>query len=81
LVCQDLVESPKKAQHGFSRMTRSRTGNVKDNSQGEMRGVPFDFAQGRLLHYAADDETVRCFGRDDELGCEAYLALGCEAAP
>jgi hypothetical protein len=44
-------------------------------------GRSFDFAQDRLLHYAADDEPVRCFGRDDELGCEGYLALGCEAAP
>jgi hypothetical protein len=28
-------------------------------------GVPFDFAQGRLLLCATDDETVCCFGRDD----------------
>ena len=30
-------------------------------------GVPFDFAQGGLLHYAADGETVRRSGRDDEI--------------
>ena len=29
-------------------------------------GAPFDFAQGRLLHCATDDETVRRFGRDDD---------------
>ncbi len=27
-------------------------------------GVPFDFAQGRLLHYATDDKAVCRFGRD-----------------
>jgi len=29
-------------------------------------GVPFDFAQGRLLHCATHDETVSRFGLDDD---------------
>jgi hypothetical protein len=40
--------------------------------QKQMRnaGVPFDFAQGRLLHFATDDEAVRRSGRDDaDYGC------------
>jgi hypothetical protein len=28
-------------------------------------GVPFDFAQGRLLHSAMDDDAVHRSGRDD----------------
>jgi hypothetical protein len=33
-------------------------------TQAKYRGS-FDFAQDRLLHCAADDETIRCFDRDD----------------
>jgi len=42
--------------------TRKATGRAEATAK---CGVPFDFAQGRLLHYATNDETVRRFGRDD----------------
>ncbi len=37
----------------------------QERRQRQNAGVPFDFAQGRLLHYATDDDTVCCSGRDD----------------
>jgi hypothetical protein len=37
----------------------------EDKNKGALCGGSFDFAQGRLLHSATDDETVRRFGRDD----------------
>jgi hypothetical protein len=43
--------------------TRKATGRAEATAK---CGVPFDFAQGRLLHCATDDETVRRFGRDDD---------------
>ncbi len=38
-------------------------------------GVPFDFAQGGLLHCAMDDETVHRFGRDDALKYRGWLLV------
>jgi hypothetical protein len=55
----------------------------QEQKQRRNAGVPFDFAQGRLLHSATDDETVYCSGRDDafslvveEAGTKAVIALG-----
>jgi hypothetical protein len=47
------------------------TGRTTATTKAKYR-ISFDFAQGRLLHYATDGDTVRRFGRDDVLfwGCD-----------
>jgi hypothetical protein len=48
--------------------TATATAPAKTNA-----GVPFDFAQGRLLHCAMDDNAVHRFGRDDAfMGAKAF---------